>query len=736
MNSRKISRLFLRIFATLLCVVAFSSIVLIAASSWFTAKYETLWHQQNRRSIDAVNDQLAQNIQSVYELCDVILNNQIVTENLRPYTELTALQRYNYDAIIKLLRQGRLQMNGLIDSLFLYTDSQKVLYAQEDKGMADFDVFFGKFIHYEKYDREFWQEKLDVSGRVLQVLPSDTYQSDKVNDKRIVIPILYSVRERSSTYVLVINLSLQNILKQFEINEVYPKTQYAVFSENDEFIMGTTEETHFVDENNDIIRLAGGEYYCYVIPQKSIRAKIIFYVPKNAIGAQLSTYRTVAMVLIAVFSVAGVLLVLKASQRAYAPIKIVKEDIKNMPDEVRTLSDNNEVELIRNTLMRLINDRSAFQNRNRLHSEHYMTQSIVSLLEGKPVNDIAYFNMMLTKEYGFSGSNYFCAGVVIELDDAEDYVLRKELVDQIKDYIESMLSTSMAFLCFAYQSNMLILLGDGDDEARQHCRDVFEKAKTLYENSCNLRMGVGGCVSGPDEIIESYYQANTEIFLSDVGHNAVGEFVYDPNEVRNAAFSRDIVQIEEVVRNILDRAKQHRVPYKDAANLLDDISKTIIDTLRKINTEKASFLPQKESVNALKVLLLYPEINISPLTAVVLPYIGAPMVETESNTDKLANQVKKYVEEHYQEELSLDILADKMEISPKYLSRVFKQIIGINLSEYLMYIRIENAKKMLLTDMNINEIMERVGINNRTTFTRSFKRLEGITPNEYRTLHR
>ena len=116
--------------------------------------------------------------------------------------------------------------------------------------------------------------------------------------------------------------------------------------------------------------------------------------------------------------------------------------------------------------------------------------------------------------------------------------------------------------------------------------------------------------------------------------------------------------------------------------------------------------------------------------------MDASAAEPESSTDRLANQVKKYIEDHFQEELSLDILADKMEISPKYLSRIFKQSIGVNLSEYLMYIRIENAKKMLLADMSMKDVMEKIGMNNRTTFTRAFKRLEGITPNEYRILHK
>lgn len=265
----------------------------------------------------------------------------------------------------------------------------------------------------------------------------------------------------------------------------------------------------------------------------------------------------------------------------------------------------------------------------------------------------------------------------------------------------------MPLLCFAYQSNMLILLADGKENATEKCRETMKKVKALYENSCNLRCGVGGCVSTPRRnhgvLLSGKYRNSSFRF----GLSGFGEFAYDQNEVRNAAFTRDIVQIEEVAQNILERAKQHRLSYRDIAGLLDDISKTIIDTLRRLNANHASFLPQKENISALKVLLLYPEINLSPLTVAVLPHITASAAEPESSTDRLANQVKKYIEDHFQEELSLDILADKMEISPKYLSRIFKQSIGVNLSEYLMYIRIENAKKMLLADMSMKDVMEK-----------------------------
>ena len=213
--------------------------------------------------------------------------------------------------------------------------------------------------------------------------------------------------------------------------------QYAVYTDDGALIAGDIQPTESVKTINNKVSLEGGKYYRFEVAQDSLHIKILFYLPQTAIGMKVFFYRSAAMLLIGFFSALGVILVLKASRNAYAPIEIVKK----------------EIDLIRNTLLRLNDERSMYQSRNRLHSEHYMVQSIVSLLEGKPVNDMAFFNMLLTKDYGFSGASFFCAGLVMDLDDGEDYVLRKELVDQIKDCIETTLSQSMPLLCFAYQSN-------------------------------------------------------------------------------------------------------------------------------------------------------------------------------------------------------------------------------------------------------------------------------------------
>ena len=233
----------------------------------------------------------------------------------------------------------------------------------------------------------------------------------------------------------------------------------------------------------------------------------------------------------------------------------------------------------------------------------------------------------------------------------------------------------------------------------------------------------------------SFEKANSAVFAlsTAIDANCNEPFSYNRNEILNAVNTHDIKCIEEVAYRILNRAKIAAIPYTSAVNILQDIVEAVIGMQYRFGTQS---LPTEHNikVNPLEILLLSPEINIAPLAAALLPYIPYQAVMPEKSSAKIVNRLRLYIEKHFSEDLSLDILADKMDISSKYLSRIFKQSIGMNLSEYLARVRVEKAKELLLTDMSIQQIMESIGIYNRTTFTRMFRRLEGITPSEYRNL--
>ncbi len=98
-----------------------------------------------------------------------------------------------------------------------------------------------------------------------------------------------------------------------------------------------------------------------------------------------------------------------------------------------------------------------------------------------------------------------------------------------------------------------------------------------------------------------------------------------------------------------------------------------------------------------------------------------------------AEQASAILEALYAEDVSLQSVADRINVNPSYLSRVFKQETGENFVSYLTRIRIEKARQMLRNrNVKVYEVASRVGYPNTAYFTKIFKKTTGVTPEEYR----
>ena len=95
--------------------------------------------------------------------------------------------------------------------------------------------------------------------------------------------------------------------------------------------------------------------------------------------------------------------------------------------------------------------------------------------------------------------------------------------------------------------------------------------------------------------------------------------------------------------------------------------------------------------------------------------------------------VKSFLDEHYKEKRSLESVAGHFFIDKHYLARLFKEQYGVTLVTYLQQVRITHAKRMLrFTDKSIEEIGLECGIGELNYFSRVFKKLEGVSPSEFR----
>lgn len=110
-------------------------------------------------------------------------------------------------------------------------------------------------------------------------------------------------------------------------------------------------------------------------------------------------------------------------------------------------------------------------------------------------------------------------------------------------------------------------------------------------------------------------------------------------------------------------------------------------------------------------------------------------LRSERNS-QTTEKVLSYIHKHYDEDLSQPQLADMVMMPVSHFSSFFKQEVGVTFTEYIITYRIEKAKELLTkTDFKVSDIAERLCYNNSQNFIRTFKRVTGITPGEYRQKH-
>ncbi|MGX7031043.1 response regulator transcription factor [Vagococcus zengguangii] len=108
-------------------------------------------------------------------------------------------------------------------------------------------------------------------------------------------------------------------------------------------------------------------------------------------------------------------------------------------------------------------------------------------------------------------------------------------------------------------------------------------------------------------------------------------------------------------------------------------------------------------------------------------------VKQKNRYSDIINQAIDYINQHYASELTLKLVSNELHINTVYFGQLFKKETDMSFNQFLNRIRIKLAMQQLSeTSATINEIAEQVGYNNTNYFSKMFKKLNGLSPKEYR----
>ncbi|UJF32516.1 response regulator [Paenibacillus hexagrammi] len=324
----------------------------------------------------------------------------------------------------------------------------------------------------------------------------------------------------------------------------------------------------------------------------------------------------------------------------------------------------------------------------------------------------------------------------------------------IKQFLQEMLDQSGEGLAFVDGTSQVTAVVHASTFAKTP--DFLQQFGSLFRKQIKgmshltVTVGIGGIARSLDEVPRSYKEAEMALLYRLVQG---GDRVIEYNEVAASSSEKELLPLEwksiemglyegkeqhtreEVNRFVTELCSQANSP----AFIIQECCKMLLHFY-----ELAVGLPHLEEwakENDIKHILaeLSEITDRKELAIFCADWVGnlaASMGSRKKQTHHDPVQiVVDYITECYAEPLSLAAVAEKVFLNPSYLSTLFKQKKGKPFIDYVTEVRIDAAKKLLLTtEDKLQAISEKTGFVNMRHFHRVFKDHTGVTPNQYRSM--
>ena len=215
--------------------------------------------------------------------------------------------------------------------------------------------------------------------------------------------------------------------------------------------------------------------------------------------------------------------------------------------------------------------------------------------------------------------------------------------------------------------------------------------------------------------------------------------IISPNELHQPVFGPDKQSYERIVlwlnKSFLE---QFDLPGQHVTRCFDTSRPNHTNLVRPdgVNREMISYLLsilQQEALSEDFGAELYAMGCLAQLLVLLnrLAERSAREPEPRQNADSLVYRVLAYINDHYNEDLSLDFLANKFFISKYHLSREFGRLVGTSVYRYIIQKQLVMTKQMMSSGMAISTVYQHCGFGDYSNFYRAFKAEYQISPREF-----
>ncbi|MCR5508813.1 MAG: response regulator [Lachnospiraceae bacterium] len=285
---------------------------------------------------------------------------------------------------------------------------------------------------------------------------------------------------------------------------------------------------------------------------------------------------------------------------------------------------------------------------------------------------------------------------------------------------------------------MVVYVFSEDEDAFIELNQGINKTRNYMKESGNntVYCGVSGIYPGSDtargfEEAAGFIGKYAENTVQNGLRNVIGGVEKVMQSLDKASFAIASRNREQALMR-LSEIKTILASQYTGKDLNDIYLQHLMVILRGLN-RKLGIRVTNEDIDRLTGLFEDDDCDIEKITEQTVDELMERSVDVRINHNVLVvRRAKDYIRDHYSEQISLQVVADAIDISPGHLSKSFKNIEKKGFSEYLTSVRLDAAKELMKkADRSIQEIAYDVGFSDSNYFGKCFKKNEGITPKEY-----
>lgn len=641
---------------------------------------------------------------------------------------------------------------------------------------SDYDYVIsslGEVEHMDNFEDNGWIEEYEKDGGMALLKTRNLTGKDIKSGKNptdMIITLIYPISSLSANMNGAIAINIyQNSFHMYLDKSDYSEDELTqIINQNGDIIVNSTKENlgrniageEYVDEilsssqNNSYFTLKiDGRHYVISYLKSEVNDWIyINKLPMNSLYEGILQIKLFIIFISVILVFVGIFLSYMIAGQIYKPVKGIMETLckKSIIDK----GWKNEISVLSTVVNNFITDEEMLKEEILQHQDNLKKTCLYKLINGEGVID----NEVDTK---LSNENYFIC-MLFSVDNNEQFEEKHSLEDL--EYFKFILLKVCEEIVgeYIYGSGIILRGGkiciiataDSDIILYENINSIYTNAKKEIGGfkDISVSISVGKTYRGIKNVRASYIEAEealkyrlifgneNPIYFTAIENR--GCEYYSPTiiikHIKNFLLADSFQNIEKEIDRLFDEIKSNNDISYD--NIMQVLYQLIVDIVHYTTTNKLKpakifkgedmlfkYLDKLENIDDVKkwILKIYKDIISSK--------------QDEADTDKgYCSEIISIINENYMKsELDINFAASCVNLSYSHFRKIFKENIDDSFVDYVNNIRVKEAKKLLEgSDLTVEKIAEKVGFNNYQTFSRVFKKVEGITPGSCREINK